>query len=50
MRWIPDPTGRFPLRPHYQKAELDRLCEARIDAFLRAKYGRIPTIPSIPTT
>ena len=41
MRWIPDPTGRLPLRPHYEKAELDRLCEARIDAFLRAKHGRI---------
>lgn len=34
MRWCPDPTGRFPERPFYEKVELDQECERRIENFL----------------
>ena len=27
MKWVPDRTGRFPQRPHWQPAELDAECE-----------------------
>jgi hypothetical protein len=47
MREIRDTTGRFPLRPHYQPAELDRLCEALLAHFFKPTHGEIP-IP-IPT-
>jgi hypothetical protein len=47
MREIRDTTGRFALRPHYQPAELDRLCEALLAQFFKPTRGEIP-IP-IPT-
>jgi hypothetical protein len=47
MREIRDTTGRFTLRPHYQPAELDCLCEALLAQFFKPTHGEIP-IP-IPT-
>jgi hypothetical protein len=47
MREVRDTTGRFGLRPHYQPAELDRLCEALLVQFFKPTHGEIP-IP-IPT-
>jgi len=47
MREIRDTTGRFALRPHYQPAELDRLCETLLTQFFKSTHGQIP-IP-IPT-
>jgi hypothetical protein len=41
MKWVPDKTGRFGQRPHYQPEELDIDCEQVIAAFLMKKYGRI---------
>ncbi len=34
MRWVPDRTGRFPQRPHYDPQELDAECESVIMSFL----------------
>lgn len=39
VKHIPDKTGRFPLRPHYQPEELDHECEQVIAAFLQSLYG-----------
>ena len=39
MKWVPDKTGRFPQRPHYDPAELDYECEQIVSAFLRERYG-----------
>jgi hypothetical protein len=41
MKWVPDKTGRFGRRPHYQPEELDVDCEQVIAAFLMKKYGKI---------
>ncbi len=41
MRWIPDPTGRFPRRPYYEDGELDRLCERLISEFLIDRHGKV---------
>jgi hypothetical protein len=41
MKWVPDRTGRFPERPHYDPQELDYECERVITDFLRARYGRV---------
>ncbi len=41
MRWVRDPLGRLPQRPHYDADELDQECEALVSAFLRARYGRV---------
>ena len=41
MKWIPDSSGRFGVRPQYQRNELDSECEGIINSFLRAKYGSI---------
>ncbi len=40
MKWIPDPTGRFPQRPFYERDELDRECEQFVGNFLHARYGK----------
>lgn len=40
MRLVPDTTGRFAKRPHYEPAELDRECELLVSGFLKAKHGR----------
>src|SRR5271168_5193524 len=33
MRYVKDTTGRFPMRPYYEPAELDRECEKVLTAF-----------------
>ena len=39
MKMIPDRTGRFPERPHWQIRELEQMCEGTITIFLRERYG-----------
>lgn len=39
MRWVRDQTGRFAWRPWYDKEEIDRLCEGRVERFLCRRYG-----------
>lgn len=41
MRYVPDRTGRFAERPHYEPNELDIMFEDIITGFLRARYGKI---------
>jgi Zn-dependent peptidase ImmA (M78 family) len=36
---VRDTTGRFPERPHYEPAELDRECERVLVSFLDSRYG-----------
>ena len=47
MKYVPDRSGRFPRRPHYEPAELDQECEHIITDFMRSHGGgfRLP----IPT-
>ena len=47
MKLIPDDTGRFPERPHYETDELEEECERLITSFLERRYGQI-VIP-VPT-
>jgi len=37
---VPDRTGRFAKRPHYDPAEIDAECERIIRDFLMKKYGK----------
>jgi hypothetical protein len=41
---IPDTTGRFPLRPYWEAAELEEKCEETITSLLRERYrfDRVP--------
>jgi hypothetical protein len=41
MRWVPDTTGRFAQRPHYEAAEIDAECEALICGFLHDRHGGV---------
>jgi Zn-dependent peptidase ImmA (M78 family) len=41
VRWVPDRTGRFAQRPHYEPAELDLECERIITGFLRERNGNV---------
>jgi hypothetical protein len=41
VRYVPDKTGRFSQRPHYEPEELDRECEAIINGFLKDIHGEI---------
>lgn len=41
MKWLKDPTGRFPERPYYDAEELDNLSEDLIVNFLHGKYGEV---------
>lgn len=41
MKMISDVSGRFPLRPHYEPAELDRECEHLVRNFFKLRYGAI---------
>jgi hypothetical protein len=41
MRYVPDRTGRFAERPHYEGAELDRIFERLVTEFLEAHRGKI---------
>lgn len=47
MKWVSDPTGRFPRRPYYEEGELDRLCEQAISDFLVDRHGKV--LLPIPT-
>jgi|GraSoi2013_115cm_1033766.scaffolds.fasta_scaffold54001_2 hypothetical protein len=47
MKMIPDPTGRFPERPHYEIEELEQECERIMESFLMSRYGQY-SIP-VPT-
>ena len=40
IRWIKDPTGRFPERPFYRQEDLDSLSEEWIVGFLLEMYGK----------
>jgi Zn-dependent peptidase ImmA (M78 family) len=39
VRFVPDITGRFGKRPHFEPIELDRACERVVLHFLNGKYG-----------
>lgn len=39
VRNVPDKTGRFRERPHYDPSELDIECEGIITSFLKSLYG-----------
>jgi Zn-dependent peptidase ImmA (M78 family) len=39
MKMIPDRSGRFPERPHWEIRELEQMCEETITSFLRERYG-----------
>src|SRR5690242_20620387 len=41
MIWVPDNTGRFPKRPHYEPEELDAECESIIEDVLRKRHGKV---------
>lgn len=41
MRWVPDRTGRFHRRPHYDPAELDFECEVQVTDFLKVRNGSL---------
>lgn len=41
MIWVPDATGRFKERPHYEPAELDVECEAAIEEVLMKRRGKV---------
>jgi hypothetical protein len=41
MKWVPDKTGRFPRRPHYQPEAIDAQCERLVQKFLMKKYGKL---------
>ncbi len=38
--YVPDKTGRFARRPHYEPKELDRECEGIVGTYLKEKYGK----------
>jgi hypothetical protein len=39
VKYVPDRTGRFSQRPHYEPKELDRECENIIADFLKERHG-----------
>jgi Zn-dependent peptidase ImmA (M78 family) len=39
MKMVRDRTGRFPERPHWEIAELERKCEEAMIALLNQRYG-----------
>lgn len=41
MKWVPDKTKRLTLRPHFERKELDDLCDKFITEFLVERYGVI---------
>jgi hypothetical protein len=47
MKYVPDLSGRFDRRPHYEASELDEECEDLIAEFLRASLGKV--VFPIPT-
>jgi hypothetical protein len=40
MKLVPDRTGRFRQRPHYEIDELEQLCERTLTEFLTEVYGQ----------
>jgi hypothetical protein len=47
MKMIPDHTGRFRLRPHYEIGEIEELCERTLADFLEDLYGQV--LVPVPT-
>lgn len=47
LLYVPDKTGRFGKRPHYELADLDHECESVITEFMEDRYGGL--IIPIPT-
>jgi hypothetical protein len=41
MKYVPDKTGRFQQRPHYEQGELDDECDRIITEFLTARHGAV---------
>ncbi len=41
MKWVPDRTGRFAQRPHYEPVEINLECERTIADFLRRRRGAV---------
>ena len=41
VQYVPDRTGRFSQRPHFEPDELDRECENIIFSFLKENYGEV---------
>lgn len=41
MRYVPDRSGRFSERPHYDASELDRVFERVAVDFLKARHGKL---------
>jgi hypothetical protein len=41
VKWVPDTTGRFAQRPHYDPAEIDAECEPLVSQFLRHRHGAV---------
>lgn len=41
MRYVPDQTGRFADRPHYESKELDTLFERIVIKFLRSRHDKV---------
>ena len=39
MKYVPDRTGRFSQRPHFEPEDLDRECESIVRRFLEENYG-----------
>jgi Zn-dependent peptidase ImmA (M78 family) len=45
MKLVPDKTKRFGLRPHYERRELDILCDKHITDFLLERHEGIIDMP-----
>lgn len=41
MKSVPDRTGRFKMRPHYDPIELDQSCERIVTDYLKQRYGKV---------
>ena len=39
--FVPDRTGRFSRRPHFEANELDEECEGIVVSFLQERYGKV---------
>ena len=39
VKYVPDRTGRFSQRPHFEPEDLDRECEGIVHRFLEENYG-----------
>ena len=42
MKEVPDHSGRFGMRPHFEPRELDRLCERVVREFFIPIYSHVP--------